>query len=316
MVEAHAHHLFDYCYSLLADRARATRATQVTLIAAHSLARRLKDAGRMRAFVLAMGRRECLTGGQGLTGTAGPNATRPNGAGGFAAALAFVDQADDEADTDVGELALSERDAPTGPSLRAALQALANQDREILDLLYRHDVSITDLAPLLGVPAASVPGMLAAAKSKFAARASETGHAGAAGPASPDLRAEQLSAVRLVSLRDSVRQRTARAVADPDFPAYREALCARAEHLGPDGFPVQAAATLSNRNLLMASALMAALLLAPAAAGGAVYAAVSTSTHVVEHHHSTASTPGGPAAGRANSWPRSHGSRRHSRQAR
>jgi DNA-directed RNA polymerase specialized sigma24 family protein len=332
MFEAHAHHLFDYCYSLLADRARATRATQVTLIAAHSLAGRLKDAGRMRAFVLAMGRRECLSGGQGLAGTAGLGATGPDGSDGFAAALALVDQAEDAAgNTDTGELALSDREASTGPSLRATLQALPGEDREILDLLYRHDVSITDLAPLLGIPADSVPGMLAAAKSEFAARASETAHPGAVGPgavgpASPDVRPEQLSAVRLVTLPDSVERRTARVVMDPGFLSYREAVCARADHLGPDGFPVQAALTPSNRKLLMASALIAGLLLAPAAAGGAVYAAVSTPAHVVEHHH-PAVTPGGrapngsvtrgsSAAGRVDPRPRGHASRGRSRRAR
>jgi DNA-directed RNA polymerase specialized sigma24 family protein len=324
MFEAHAQHIFDYCHSLLADRARATSATQVTLIAAHSLAGQLKDAGRMRAFALALGRRECLSGGQGLIG---PDATRPGGSDDFAAALAFVDEADDEADDEVsdagtGELAVPDCEASTGPFLQATLQALSGEEREVLDLLYRHDVSITDLAPLLGVPAARVPGMIAAAKSKFAARASERPRPAAVGPVSQDVRADQLSAVPLVNLPDSVRQRTARLVMDPGFPSYREAVCARAEHLGPDGFPVQSPAAPSNRKLLMASALMAGLLLAPAAAGGAVYATVSNPAHVAEHHHSSAVTRRGSAvrdssaAGRARSRPRSHGSRGRSPRAR
>jgi DNA-directed RNA polymerase specialized sigma24 family protein len=322
MFEAHARHVFDYCYSLLGDRARATSATQVTLIAAHSLAGRLKDAGRMRAFVLALGRRECLSGGQGLASTPGLGATDPSRPDDFTAALGSVDQADDEVrDADTGELALPDCEASTGPSLRAILQALPGEDREILDLLYRHDVSIADLAPLLGVPATRVPDMLAAAKSKFASRASETARPPATSPVGPDVRAEQLSAVPLVSLPDSVWRRTARVVTDPGFPAYREAVCARAENLGPDGFPVQSAATPSNRKLLMASALMAGLLLAPAAAGAVVYATVSTPAHVVEQHHNKAAKPGGSvprdpaaaAAGRAHSLPASHRSRRRGR---
>ena len=320
MFEAHAQHVFDYSCSLLGDRARAASATQVTLIAAHSLAGRLKDTGRMRAFVLALGRRECLSGAQGL---AGPDATRPGGSDDLAIALALVDEADNEAsDAGTGEVAFPDSGASTEPSLRATLQALSGEDREILDLLYRHDVSITDLAPLLGVPVTRVPGMLAAAKSKFAARASETPRPAAAGPVSPDVRAEQLSAVRLVNLPDSVRQRTARVVKDPGFPAYREAVCAHAEHLGPDGFPVQSPAAPSNKKLLMASALIAGLLLAPAAAGGAVYAAVNTPAHVAQHHHSSAVRRSGSAvrdssaAGGAHSRPRSHRSRGHNPPAR
>ena len=317
MFEAHAHHVFDYCHSLLDDRARATSATQVTLLAAHSLAGQLKDAGRMRAFVLALGRRECLGGGQGPVGA---DATRPGGGSdNFAAALTFVDEADDEAsDAGAGEPADPDGEASAGAFLRATLQAtlqaLSGEEREILDLLYRHDVSTTDLAPLLGVPATRVPGMIAAAKSKFAALESETLRPAAPGQASPDPRAEQLSALPLVNLPDSVRRRTARLVMDPGFSSYREAACGRAEHLGPDGFPVQSPAAPSSRKLLMASALMAGLLLAPAAAGGAVYAAVSNPAHVAVHHHSSAVTRRGSAvrdssaAGRAHSRPRSRGS--------
>jgi len=303
MFDAHAQHLFDYCYSLLGDRARAASATQVTLIAAHSLADRLKDAGRMRAFVLALGRWECLSGEQSPAGAAKPVAIAGPGTEDLAAALAFVDQADDDVgDADTGELTLSDFETSNGLSLRVMLEALPREDREILDLLYRHDVSMPELASLLGVPSASVPGMLAAAKAKFAAQASETARPAAAGPdvradQLPDVRADQLSAVRLLRLPGSVWRRTARVVMDPRFRSYREAVSAHAAHLGPDGFPLQPSATPSRGKLLMASALMAGLLLAPAAAGGAVYAAVSTLAHVVDHRHSTTVPPGGPTPG-------------------
>jgi len=298
MFDAHAQHLFDYCYSLLGDRARAVSATQVTLIAAHSIASRLKDTGRMRAFVLALGRWECLSAEQVPAGAAEAGAARPPGTEDLAAALAFVDQADEgPGDAETGELTLSDFEASSGLSLRATLAALPGEDREILDLHYRHDVSMADLGPLLGVQAGSVPRMLAAAKAKFAAQASETSRPAAADPASPDVRAEQLSSVRLLTLPASVWRRTARVVMDPRFSSYRDAVSAHAAHLGPDGFPVQPAATPSGRKLLLASALMAGLLLAPAAVGGVGYAAFSAISHVVDHHHSTAVTPGGPTAG-------------------
>src|SRR5262249_28407601 len=207
-------------------------------------------------------------------------ATSPDGTAEFAAALAFVDEADEDVvEADTGELTLSDFEAANGLSLRAMLSALPREDREILDLTYRHDISSSDLAALLGVQAADVPAMLVAARAKFPAQASETAEAAAAGMTSLDVRPEQLSALRLVSLPPSVWRRTARVVMDPRFRSYREAVSAHAEHLGPDGFPVQAAATPSSRKLLMASALMAVLLLAPAVAGGAVYAAVSTLAH-------------------------------------
>lgn len=298
MFDAHAQHLFDYCCALTGDRGRAASATQATLIAAHSLAGRLNDTSRMRAFVLALGRWECLSGGHSQGGQSGSAATRPDGSNDIAAALAFVDEADDDVvDADTGELTLSDFEAASGLSLHAMLQALPREDRELLDLLYRHDVTVTDLAALLGVRAARVPGMLAAARAKFAAKASETAGTAADGTASPDVQAEQLSALRLASLPPSIWRRTARVVMDPRFRSYREAVSAHAEHLGPDGFPVQGAPTPSGRRLLMSSALMAGLLLAPAAAGGAVYAAVSTLAHVISHEHGVAVTPGDPGAG-------------------
>jgi DNA-directed RNA polymerase specialized sigma24 family protein len=298
MFDAHAQHLFDYCCSLLSDRERAASATQVTLIAAHSLSGRLKDSGRMRAFVLALGRSECLSGEQSPAGAAEPAAIGQPGTEDLAAALAFVDQAgDDVGDADPGELTLSDFETSNGLSLRAILDALPREDREILDLLYRHEVGMPELAPLLGVPAANVPRKLAAAKAKFTARASETPGPDEAVPASPDVRAEQLSAVRLLSLPASVWRRTARVVMDPRFSSYREAVSTHAEHLGPDGFPVQPTATPSGRKLVLASALMAGLLLAPAAAGGVGYAAFTAVSHVVDHQHSTAVTPGGLTPG-------------------
>ena len=60
MFDAHAQHVFDYCCGLLGDHARAASATQVTLVAAHSLSSRLRDRDRMRAWLLALARRECL----------------------------------------------------------------------------------------------------------------------------------------------------------------------------------------------------------------------------------------------------------------
>lgn len=286
MFDQHAGHLFDYCCGLLGDRARAASATQVTLVAGHSLVGRLQDRSRMRAWLLALGRWECLTGNQ--RGSRAGGSTLPSGATGeLAEALAFVDTADDDvAEEDSAELRLSDGDAAGSRQVLAALDALPRADREILDLVYRHAVSLAELPAVLAIPASGAPGMLAAARARFEKEA--------AAASADDALDVSLAAVPLASLPASVWRRTARVVMDPRFRSYREAVSAHAEHLRPDGFPVQAevAQPPSVRKLLMASALMAGLLLAPAAAGAAAYAALSGPPPASSPGHRPAVAPG------------------------
>lgn len=289
LFDAHAQHLFDYCYTLLGERARAASATQVTLIAAHSLADRLQDPDRMRAWVLALGRWECLSGAQRQARRS--HTAEPDEPDDLAAALAFVDGTADGPVTETGELTLSDFETVTGRPRRAMLLALPRDDREILDLAYRHDVSDADVAAIIGLPASSVPAMLATARAKFGKEMKAAmSRAGADWPGQVAA-ADELAALPLARLPSSVWRRTARVIIDPRFRSYREAVSSHAEHLGPDGFPVQAEAGPTGRKLLMASALMAGLLLAPATAGGVVYAAFATATHASSHQPSGSVTP-------------------------
>src|SRR5215469_15712237 len=57
--EAHTAHLHDYCRSLLGDSVAAADAAQATLVIAFSLLDRLQDTGRVRAWLLALARRQC-----------------------------------------------------------------------------------------------------------------------------------------------------------------------------------------------------------------------------------------------------------------
>ncbi|HTX82717.1 MAG TPA: RNA polymerase sigma factor, partial [Streptosporangiaceae bacterium] len=292
MFDQHARHLFDYCLGLLGNRARAASATQLTLIAGHSLVGRLQDPSRMRAWLLALGRWECLNGNRAWSGAGG--SPQPAGAAGdLGEALAFLDAADDDvADHGPTELTRAGADAADERWVRAALDALPRADREILDLVYRHAVSLAELPAVLGIPARNAPDMLAAARAKLEKSAAAADQAAAEDDARaaaghwadavnpPQARtttspAYRLAAVPLATLPPSVWRRTARVVMDPRFRSYREAVSAHAEHLGPDGFPaqVEAGQPPSNRKLLLASALMAGLLLAPAAAGAVGYAA-------------------------------------------
>ena len=61
MFDDHAAHLYDYCLSLLGDEAEAASAARVTLIAAYKLGGRMTEPGRLRAWMFASGRRECLS---------------------------------------------------------------------------------------------------------------------------------------------------------------------------------------------------------------------------------------------------------------
>jgi DNA-directed RNA polymerase specialized sigma24 family protein len=301
MFDQHARHLFDYCCGLLGDRARAACATQITLIAAHSLAGRLQDPSRMRAWLLALGRWECLTGNQGGRGAGGSTLPSSGATGELAEALAFVDTADEDvAEEDATELIL----AGDGSWVRAALDALPRADREILDLVYRHAVSLAELPAVLPISASGAPGVLAAARAKFEKAVPAAGNAASADDP-PDAMttspAYRLAAIPLASLPASVWRRTARVVMDPKFRSYREAVSAHAEHLGPDGFPVQAdvAQPPSGRKLLLASAVMAGLLLAPAAAGAAAYAALTGPPPASAPGHRPAVAPGVSVSGSA-----------------
>lgn len=321
MFDHHARHLFDYCCGLLGNRARAASAAQVTLIAGYSLAGRLQDHSRMRAWLLALGRWECLSGHQAWSKAGSPPPS--DEPGDFAEALAFLDTADEDASDDAAfELTLSDADAIGDRWVRAALDALPRADREILDLVYRHAVSMAELPAVLGISATSTPPMLAAARAKFekAAAAAELAAAAEDAPAGaahwadaanpPQVTttspAYRLAAVPLAGLPPSVWRRTARVVMDPKFRSYREAVSAHAEHLGPDGFPAQVeiAKPPSGRRLLMASALMAGLLLAPAGLGAAGYAAFAGSAPAASPGHRPAIAPSISVSGsRAGSSP-------------
>ena len=109
-----------------------------------------------------------------------------------------------------------------------------------------------------------------------------------------------LTAVPLTTLPASVWRRTSRAVLDPKFRSYRDAVRAHAEHLAPDGFPVpiEDPVSPSFRRLVGVSSLLAVLLLAPAGLGWAGYAEFGTLTaSKVPASTVTSTTPGPSSSG-------------------
>lgn len=299
MYDAHARHVFDYCAGLLGDRQRAAAAAQATLIAAHLLAGRLQDRSRMRAWLLALARLECQD-------SRSQRAARRPGSGSrqgheLARALAFVDSASDDG-AEEATSQFSQRAADEAAAMRAMLAGLPATEREVLDLIYRHRVRADDLAAILGIAPDSSADLLARAEASLASAddhgegdpADAVDHTGDIAPWAV------LSALPLTSLPPSFGRRVARAVLDPRFEPYRDAVRAHAEHLGPDGFPVMTddRAAPPARRLLAASALLAALLLVPAGLGAAGYAAFSgLSAGKAPHQHSAVlkGTTGAPA---------------------
>jgi len=259
MFEAHAAHLYDYCTSQLADQQEAADATQATLITAYTLIGRLKDADRLRAWLFALARREC-------TSEQPVRAALPR--------LAWdVPDPVREPDTEEVRLRLSEEHAAQRAAA-AALAALPESEREVLDLVYRHYVSPAELPAILGLPATRAQALLAAAVKNF--EGSEPGG---------ELKVTVVSAIPLASLPPSVRRRTASVVLDPELASYRDSLAGSAGALGADGFPPQEALaqTPPRKKLVLASALLAALLLAPAVAGAILFSYFGGSPHAITH---------------------------------
>ena len=122
----------------------------------------------MRAWLLALGRRECLDGG------------RPaDSDGDLVEALAVVGETDvDVAQPDSGELAAAAIEA-AGHSVREQWRELPADDREILDVLFRHGVGEADLPAVLQISAAVAADRLTAAKARFCAAVAEADAAAA-----------------------------------------------------------------------------------------------------------------------------------------
>ena len=180
MFDAHAAHLYDYCHTILGDEAEAASATELALITAQSL---LQDHERLRAWLFALARQECLSinpdSADGPAYAPPPNvsAAVPN------AALSDAAVAADVTDPDLF--------ASSG-SVLPAFSTLSDRDREVLDLVYRHGIRPEDLPAVLGVPPDRAIALLAAAEAQFS-RSAEVG---------PGAQPEQIADLPLAVLPD------------------------------------------------------------------------------------------------------------------
>ena len=147
---AYARNVFDYCGSLLGDQAAAADATQVTLTVACMLVARLDSHFRVRAWLLALARAACKSTDPGRR-----EEPLPSDRLGLSELLGSRHHAGDEiANTGQGELN-SDADfseGPEGPVL-ATLSRLPAEQREVLELVYRHCVRPAELPAVLAISA-------------------------------------------------------------------------------------------------------------------------------------------------------------------
>jgi len=193
LYETYVAYLYDYCEGLLQSTAAAAEAVPDTLVAATAQIGELRDAGRLRAWLYSIARRQCLnrrshspeafaTGwaaqdqadtetadagtadaGAADAGTADAGAADAGAADAGAAGTADADTADIEIQ-DVDAAAL---EWETLQIARAALDGLADRDREVLNLAFRHGFDGAELAAVLGVSPRSARTLQSGASSRF-----------------------------------------------------------------------------------------------------------------------------------------------------
>jgi DNA-directed RNA polymerase specialized sigma24 family protein len=210
--EAHAAHLHDYCGSLLASRQDVADAAQATLVIAYSLLDRLQDVGQMRAWLLTLARRVCLS--------EKPVWSRHSG-----------NPAEDEPETErLGQLFSTGR-----RSAAMTLSGMPAAEREVLDLVYRHYLSSADVAAVLGVPPDGASALLGEAVRSFERAHSDLVIDGTSNALVAGVRA--ISAITLVELPPSILPGAISMALDPTFGIDSAALASAVGDLGPDGFP-------------------------------------------------------------------------------
>ncbi|MFJ2031643.1 RNA polymerase sigma factor [Streptosporangium sp. NPDC087985] len=127
LYDSYAERLNDYAHSLLGDRDSAAQAVHDALVTAHGCADRLREPGRLRPWLYALVRSRCAAGTRGPQGRRSPAPA----------------SASDDYDT------------PEDPELAAlvheALGELSGQEREVLELSLRHDLSTGEAGAVLGL---------------------------------------------------------------------------------------------------------------------------------------------------------------------
>ncbi|HEU5356186.1 MAG TPA: sigma-70 family RNA polymerase sigma factor [Actinocrinis sp.] len=146
--DRYASALYTYCRSMLRDSEDAADALQDTFVVAAQKLDGLRDPDRLRPWLYAVARNECLRRVRGRQG------------------MVELDQAgevsDDAVDVDAGL-----READVRGLIWAAIQGLNPSEREVFELNVRHELEGADLAAALGVPANHAHALLSRARGQL-----------------------------------------------------------------------------------------------------------------------------------------------------
>jgi DNA-directed RNA polymerase specialized sigma24 family protein len=152
LYESYAASLFDYCDGLLLDTIAAADAVQDSLVAVDAEISGVPEPDRLRLSLYSAARWECLSK---LTGGRGKLSSRPR-----TATL-------DDLGAAVPEFEAAGTGGETVLVLTAALEWLADRDREVLSLTFRHRFGDGDLAAVLGISSRQANALLSEARTRF-----------------------------------------------------------------------------------------------------------------------------------------------------
>ncbi|MEU9023798.1 sigma-70 family RNA polymerase sigma factor [Actinomadura sp. NPDC048394] len=129
--DAYAPFLYDYCHGLLRDRVEAAGALRNCVIAAREHVGRLGEPDRLRGWLYAIARKECMR-----------RRDSPN---------RHIGQEAPEAEDDLSAEQLARREERRLLA-HSALAALSGRQREAIDLSIRHELDEVDLSGVFGMP--------------------------------------------------------------------------------------------------------------------------------------------------------------------
>jgi RNA polymerase sigma factor (sigma-70 family) len=281
LYDAYAERLHDYACSLLDEPATATEAVHDALVSAHECVRRLAEPGRLRAWLYALTRFQCLTRARATP----PHGTSPPAPDPYSDV--YPDQDDGSYDTEDPEL---------HDLVHEVSAELDRAERETLELSLRHNLAPAEVAAVLRLTSRQVTAQLGRARDQLenaaaAVLLARTGRAHCPdlsamvdsweGPLTPMLRRRlsghvsgceicverkrrQVSAARLLDLVPpelpplSLRRRVIDTCVSPDREQTRTLISRRNEHVDKAGFPIMVERRSRRRPRRMAPVLVAA----------------------------------------------------------
>ncbi|XRQ04467.1 RNA polymerase sigma factor [Actinomadura welshii] len=146
--DTYAPFLYDYCHGLLRDRVEAAGALRNVVVAAREHIDRLTEPDRLRGWLYAIARKECMR-----------RRDSPN---------RHTGQEAPEADDDLTEEQLARREERRLLA-HSALAALNGRQREAIDLLVRHELDEVDVCGIFGIPLEETLALVEKAREDLAA---------------------------------------------------------------------------------------------------------------------------------------------------